>query len=355
MIKDEEVKPGLRFFRSLLRVLVASLYRIEVRGASNVPKDGAVLFVSNHMAYADPMVISAATAKPIRFLMWRSIYEWKPLAWFFLLMREIPISPNDSPRQLVAALKEARRALEAGDRVGLFAEGAITRCSQTRGFRAGMEHIARGLDIPIIPTHIDRMWGSIFSFERGKFIWKKPRMRRLPITISFGTPMPSSSSVHDVRQAVMELGCEAFEHRLEETKPLHEAFLHQAKKKWFAPCLVDDEGNTILSYGQLAANAALLARRLKRSFKGDAPVGVLFSASPAASLSTLALLFAGKIPVPLDPEQSKENWKRCAPRAEYRAFSPRARCTQNLTSHCINIMRSISTKFRRARTSSVSW
>jgi acyl-[acyl-carrier-protein]-phospholipid O-acyltransferase/long-chain-fatty-acid--[acyl-carrier-protein] ligase len=238
--------------------------------------------------------------------MWRSIFEYKPLAWFFKLMREIPISPDDSPRQLLAALKEARRALEAGERVGLFAEGAITRCSQLRGFRNGMEYIARDLDIVIIPTHIDRMWGSIFSFERGKFIWKKPRLSRLPLTISFGKPLPSSTLTHAVRQAVSELGCDAFEHRLERERPLHEAFLRQAKKKWFAPCLVDATGKTLLSYGQLAARAALLGRRLKRSFRGETPVGVLFAASPSASLSTLALLFAGKIPVPLNPALSKE-------------------------------------------------
>lgn len=301
MILDEETRFGVRIFRTFLRLLVASLYRIEVRGGENVPRTGPVLFVSNHLSYADPMVISAATAKPIRFLMWRSIFEWKPLKWFFLLMREIPISPDDSPRQLVASLKEARRALEQGERVGLFAEGAISRFSQTRGFRNGMEHIVRGLDIAIIPTHIDRMWGSIFSFEQGRFIWKWPRLRRLPITISFGPALPSTTPTYEVRQAVMELGSEAFEHRLLEEKPLHETFLDQAKKRWLAPCLVDATGKTLLTYGQLASAAIILARRLRRVFRGEAHVGVLFPASPSSTLSILAVLLAGKTPVPLDP------------------------------------------------------
>src|SRR5437764_730182 len=141
MISDEEIRPGLRAFRTFLRFLVACLYRIEFQGAENVPRTGPALFVSNHISYADPMVISAATSKPIRFLMWRSIFEWKALGWLFRLMRAIPIDFNDSPWQLAASLKETRRALKEGDRVGLFAEGAISRFSQTRGFQRGMELI----------------------------------------------------------------------------------------------------------------------------------------------------------------------------------------------------------------------
>jgi acyl-[acyl-carrier-protein]-phospholipid O-acyltransferase / long-chain-fatty-acid--[acyl-carrier-protein] ligase len=306
MMLDGETRVGVRIVRTFLRFLVASLYRIEIRGGENVPQTGPVLFVSNHLSYADPMVISAATPKPIRFLMWRSIFEWKPLKWFFVFMREIPISPDDSPRQLVASLKEARHALEQGERVGLFAEGAISRFSQTRGFRNGMEHIMKGLDAVIIPTHIDRMWGSIFSFEQGKFIWKWPRLRRLPITISFGQPLPSSTRTYEVRQAVMELGAAAFEHRLRVEKPLQEAFLLQAKKRWTAPCLVDIEGKTVFTYGQLAMAALVLGRRLRRMFRHEKSVAVLFPASPSSILSMLAILFAGKTPVPLDPSFSKE-------------------------------------------------
>jgi hypothetical protein len=46
------------------------------------------------------------------------------------------------------------------------------------GFKRGMEKIVEGLDVPIIPVHLDRLWSSVFSFEREKFVWKWPRRNR---------------------------------------------------------------------------------------------------------------------------------------------------------------------------------
>ena len=55
-------------------------------------------------------------------------------------------------------------------------------------FRRGLERIMKGVDVPIIPVNLDGVWGSIFSFERGRFLWKMPR-RDLPtpVTVSFGS------------------------------------------------------------------------------------------------------------------------------------------------------------------------
>ena len=58
----------------------------------------------------------------------------------------------------------------------------------------------------MIPVHLDRMWGSIFSFEGGRFLWKWPKRVPYPVTVSFGEPMPSTVQAHDVRQAILELG-----------------------------------------------------------------------------------------------------------------------------------------------------
>ena len=306
MISDEEINPGLRAFRTVIRFIIACIYRIEIRGADHIPQTGPVLFVSNHLSYSDAIVISAATSKPLRFLMWQSIFEWKVFNWLFRLVNAIPIDLEGSPRKLLVSIKETRQALIQGDRVGLFAEGAISRFSQTRRFRRGMEYIMKDLAIPIIPVHIDRMWGSIFSFERGKFIWKIPRLLRLPITISFGSALPSNSSSFEVRESVMELGSAAFGHRLEGKRLLQEEFFKTAKKRWFAPCLMNTDGRELLSYGQLAARSIFISRLLQKSFLGAAPVGVLLPTSPESTISILSLLFAGKIPVLLNPAFHRE-------------------------------------------------
>ena len=42
-------------------------------------------------------------------------------------------------------------------------------------FRRGFERIMQDVDAPIIPVSLDGVWGSIFSYEGGRFVWKVPR------------------------------------------------------------------------------------------------------------------------------------------------------------------------------------
>jgi len=63
-----------------------------------------------------------------------------------------------------------RKELEDGHVVCIFAEGAISRTGNMLPFKRGFERIVGGLDVPIIPVHLDRLWGSIFSYEKGKFL-----------------------------------------------------------------------------------------------------------------------------------------------------------------------------------------
>ena len=91
----------------------------------------------------------------------------------------------------------------------------MSRTGNMLPFKRGMERIVDGLDVPMIPVHIDRMWGSIFSFERGKFFWKWPKRVPYPVTISFGAALPSTSTAFAVRQALQELASEAWGRRQE--------------------------------------------------------------------------------------------------------------------------------------------
>jgi len=160
-------------------LLTQTFYRIEVRGAENLPQRGPALLVCNHISFADPFLIAACTSRFIRFLMYRDFYATRGIHWLAELMGAIPISEGDKPRDLVASLHLAQDRLRERDLVCIFAEGAITRTGNLLRFRRGFERITRGLPVPVIPVHLDRVWGSIFSFERGRFFFKWPR--RIPI------------------------------------------------------------------------------------------------------------------------------------------------------------------------------
>src|ERR1700689_1965087 len=120
------------------------------------------------------------------------------------MMKAIPISSELHPREMIRSLHVASEALREGEIVCIFAEGQITRTGQLLPFRRGLERIMKGVDVPIIPVNLDGVWGIIFSFERGLFLGKMPRRIPYLATVSFGEPMPSTSTANAVRAMVQD-------------------------------------------------------------------------------------------------------------------------------------------------------
>jgi 1-acyl-sn-glycerol-3-phosphate acyltransferase len=107
--------------------------------------------------------------------MYRPYYEWRGLNWFFRLMHVIPVAANDPPEKIADSLERARQEIRRGHIVCIFAEGSISRTGNLLKFKRGLERIAGYAHCPIIPVYLDGVWGSIFSFERGRFLFKLPK------------------------------------------------------------------------------------------------------------------------------------------------------------------------------------
>jgi len=283
--------------RFILWCLASTFYRIQVMGRDNIPDKGGALFVANHTSYVDALMILASTDRHVRFLMYKGIYDSpfvRPLA---RLMGVIPIAADQSPREMVKSLRTATAALEAGEVVCIFAEGQITRTGQLLPFRKGFEHIVKGVDAPIIPVHLGNVWGSIFSFSGGRFLWKIPTKIPYPGTVSYGAPLPSDSSATVVRRAIQELGTEAF--AAKRYALLHRTFARRARRHPFTQAIAD--GLTPkMSYLKTLAASLVLARKLKNALVGETMVGMLLPPSVGGALVNVALQWLGKIPVNLN-------------------------------------------------------
>ncbi|MBI4423801.1 MAG: MFS transporter [Elusimicrobia bacterium] len=290
------------------------VYRIDVAGKESLPAAGPALLVANHVSFVDAFLIAGASPRLIRFLMFRRYYELPGITWFFKAMGCIPISDGDSPKAMLRSLDAARERLKAGEAVCIFAEGEITRHGQMLRFKKGFERIAHGLDIPIIPVHLDRVWGSVFSFEGGKVLLKWPRRLPYPVTVSFGRPMPSSSTAHEIRQAILELGAEAFSRRLADRPPLPIAFLREAKRRPWRFALADSTGAK-LRYGPALIQAWALGRALDRALPGGENAGLLLPPSVAGALANVGLSLAGRVPINLNYTTSLEVVLQCADKA----------------------------------------
>ena len=88
----------------------------------------------------------------------------------------------------------AAERIREGEVVCIFAEGQITRIGQLLPFRRGLELIMKDVEAPVVPVCLDGVWGSIFSFERGRFFGKLPRSIPYPVTVSYGEPISAIKS-----------------------------------------------------------------------------------------------------------------------------------------------------------------
>ncbi|HEU5464751.1 MAG TPA: MFS transporter, partial [Candidatus Binatia bacterium] len=236
------------FVRVILWLITHTIYRIKVVGAENMPLRGPALLVSNHVSFVDAFMVGGALPRLVRFMLHREYYELKGLNWLFRLMHSIPVSASNR-RNIVQSIKHARTELDRGQVVCIFAEGAISRIGRLLPFKRGFEKIVEGTNVPIIPVHLDQLWGSIFSFKDGRFFWKWPKNWSYPVTVSFGAPLPAGATRHQVRDAVATLESAAFAHRRSASDLLHTRFIETAKRRWKSFCMADTTGAE-LTYGK---------------------------------------------------------------------------------------------------------
>ena len=297
--------------RLLLWMLTHTLYRLDVEGRERVPARGGALLVPNHVSMADAVLLLAALDRPVRFLMFKGSYEHPFVKPFAKILGVIPIASDQGPREMIHSLRRATQALQDGELVCIFPEGQMTRIGQMLPFRRGMERIIKGVDVPIIPVNLDGVWGSIFSFAGGRFLWKFPRHLPYPVRVTFGAALPSTATSQEARQAVQDLSAEAFGRRKRHMRPLPRTFLYTARRHPFRFAMADGQ-TAKLTFFAVLARTLFLARRLRKTWQGQEMVGVLLPPSIPGALVNLAAMLMGKVPVNLNYTASNETLESCA-------------------------------------------
>jgi len=306
------------FIRFVLWLLTHTIYRIRILGRPNVPTRGPALIVVNHVSMIDGALVAATIQRFVRFMVYGPYFHKPGAHWLLKRLRAIPVTAGNR-REAVAAIERARAELAAGHVVCIFAEGAVSRTGNLLPFQRGFERIVRGLDVPIVPVYLDRVWGSIFSFERGKFFWKLPSQVPYPVTIAWGAPLPSTSTATEVRQAIAELGSTAMSERRPASARLHTDFLQVARRHWRRLGVADTTGQQ-LTYGRTLMASLALGRVLRRRTPNEKMVGILLPASAGGVLTNLALYFAGRVPVNLNFTIGREALEAAIAQADIRTI-----------------------------------
>lgn len=183
--------------------LTRCVYRIRVTGLEHLPSSGGVLLIGNHVSFADVAVLQTALPRAIRYLGATWLFErwW----WLRALMRWFEVVPV-SPRRPRQAIRRATECLRNGEVICLFPEGGISRDGELKPFRPGFALMARQAEAPVVPFHLEGLWGSIFSYHGGRFFWKLPRAFRPVVHLRLGPPLrPEEMDTETARLRVLAL------------------------------------------------------------------------------------------------------------------------------------------------------
>lgn len=287
--------------RFLVWVLSSFVYRVRTYNLEHVPEHGPALLVANHVSWIDGVLILLASSRPIRMVAYADYIRGRFIGPLARLFGIIPIRNGDGPRALMQSLNTARNALLEGELVCIFAEGQITRTGQLLKFERGLVKILKGTQAPVVPVYLDELWGSIFSYQGGRFFWKRPQYWPYPVSISFGKPIPTVEDVDVVRQAVLDLGTASFVRRKDRMMIPAIRFIRQCRVAW-GRLKVADSAGTELTGGRLLTGSLAFHRLLTGSIlKPDVQmVGILLPPAVGGVLANTAVSLAGKVAVNLN-------------------------------------------------------
>ena len=157
---------------------------VRVSGAEHIPATGGGIVATNHVGYLDFVFsgygVRQQGKRRLRFVAKREVFDHKVSG---PLMRGMGHIPVDRGGDTAVALRAVSQALEAGELVGMFPEGTISRSFVPLAGRPGAVKMAMDAGVPLIPGGV---WGTHRIYTKDR---KPTPVRRIPITVAFGPPI----------------------------------------------------------------------------------------------------------------------------------------------------------------------
>ena len=167
------IKEVIKFIvRGALYIWFKLVYRLEINGLENVPKEGPIIFCGNHRSYIDPPLIVATAKRDMKFLAKEALYKNKFLAFLGWAFEAIPVKRDEKD---ISAIKTSLKDLKEGKCIALFPEGTRNGLEKGEKVKDGVAFFAVRSGAKVVPCGI----------KGGTKELKK-------LTISYGKPLDYS-------------------------------------------------------------------------------------------------------------------------------------------------------------------
>ena len=180
----------------LARLLLRCSARVKVVGLDDLPREGPLIVVANHISNADPPLVfgwlTPALGRQMHILAKESLFVG-PVGWFF---RKNGITPVKAGGSDIEAYRVARSVLDRGEVLCIFPEGTRSVTGLMQDPKPGVAMLATREAVPILPVGVS---GSDYFLGRGK---RLPRLRA-PINLHIGTPFTLALDPNISRRAAM--------------------------------------------------------------------------------------------------------------------------------------------------------
>ncbi|MBP0724087.1 1-acyl-sn-glycerol-3-phosphate acyltransferase [Bacillus sp. RG28] len=136
--------------------------KVEVIGLENIPKDQAVLFVSNHQSNFDIPLLMGYLNKPMGFISKVELSKI-PIVRQWMENMNCVFMDREDRRQSLLAIKDGITKLQNGHSLVIFPEGTRSKGDKMGEFKSGSFHLALKSGVPIVPLRINGTYNILES------------------------------------------------------------------------------------------------------------------------------------------------------------------------------------------------
>ncbi len=262
----------------VLRFICKILFRVEVHGLENVPKENQLLIIANHESFLDGLLLGLFLPKKATFVVHTGVLKNR---LFRLLLSLIPHLAVDPISPL--AMKKVIKRLAAGENVVIFPEGRITLTGNLMKVYDGPGFVAAKTNATILPVHVEGAAQSYFgrlSSEHPRKLFPRVTLTILPTTeINIENPANLPPLTAKLRRRIAGESMRSIMQKMlfqaQKSRSFFEAFLDTIDKFGARTDIIEDMNGIEETYQDLLKKSLALGRITCKVSQPNEAVGVL--------------------------------------------------------------------------------